>query len=247
MKQLVRHHLSGVHLVVDTFLAPSHAFLGFVCRQAGENVVVLSLDTPAHRLTWPDRVRVIDRYGGTLDDVAEEPQWDAKQTIVIVDGITRLLGRHGVGLVLDRLLALKEHCACLLLTVHGDCVDRQVLAQVEAACSSGQVTMLPDNVVAISGKRKGGKVAKSRERVTRWEPLESTMLSAPADSDKKAELKLEDADMEAKERLALPFVKTAVSGKMIFDVEDMEKQGDYEDDADKSSGEEEDPDADLDI
>jgi hypothetical protein len=52
-------------------------------------------------------------------------------------------------------------------------------------------------------------------------------------------LALEDAGDRHNE--ILPFVKTAVKGKMIFDVEDM-KEGDYEDGAD-----EDDPDADLDI
>ena len=141
------------------------------------------------------------------------------------------------------------------MTVHEDCISSRALAQLQAASTSGMVRMGDEpDIVETVAKRKGGKVVRSRERVLDWKtgaskPLDdSSMASGSSSSDaaakpSKPELVLEDTNKEEKERLALPFIKTAVSGKMIFDVDDM-KEGDYEDDADKSS---EDPDDDLDF
>jgi hypothetical protein len=251
MQALLKLPLSGIHVVADSFLAPSHDFLRTVCREkgGGGHVTVLSLDVPRHRLEWVGATHCLDLYGITsirdLLKTAEEETWNDRETIVIVDSVTRFLEYDGVAVVLDTVLQLKAKAKCLLVTVHEDLISRAALDQLVAACSNGGLVRLgPErNVIEIVAKRKGGKVARSLEAVQDWSGLVVKNLS-PSLGPERKELALEDTNKEEKERLALPFVKTAVAGKMIFDVEDM-KQGDYEEDADKSSEDEEDVDSDL--
>ena len=252
MISLLRHNLSGMYVVADAFLAPSHEFLRLVCREKAALVTVLSLDEPRHCLSWPEgsQSHVVDLYDTksirnvlTMSETIK--MWSESESVVILDGVTRFLKHDGIAVVLDTLLQLKSKVKCLLVTVHEDLILQTTLDQLVAACSSGGLVRLgPErNKIEIVAKRKGGKVVRSLESIDNWSILSSIKNLNASQNLERKELVLEDTNKEEKERLALPFVKTAVAGKMIFDVDDM-KQGDYEEDADKSS-EEEDLDSDL--
>jgi len=239
-----QNQLIGLQVVVDSFLCPNYSFLNLVCRENGEKVVIWSLDQPVHRVSWQEQCRVEDKYSCGLEDLKGE---NLEDKILIIAGLTLMIKRHGVAKVLNRLLQIQA--VCILIGVHEDCLPPKVLESVFGAAKT-IVTIRTDDVVQMVVKKKGGKVLRTTEKVLDWKKLtvkslDETVVEKKEFFNAASHLSLEDANVEEKNKLNLPFVKTEVSGKMIFDVADM-KAGDYEDDADKSS-EEEDPDADLDL
>ncbi len=226
--------LDGIVLVTDTWNCPCNPFLGLVCRD-NVDAVVLSLDVPRHRLSFVGpTTAVVDLYG---EDVAELPPQPGKR-LVVVDGIGRLVECLGLAAVLRSVLQWRA--ACVVLALHADLLPAATVAAI-AELAGAVVAFGPEEgVVATVSKRKRGKVARSWETIENWSgPVLKPRLQQKSQGGASASVELEEAGDRRQE--VLPFLKTAVEGKMIFDVDDM-KMGDYEDNAD-----DDDPDADLDV
>jgi hypothetical protein len=107
--------VSGLVLVCDTYLEPSFLFLQYLCRACNSPtaVVVWELDMPVHRLpnAWLPAslvVRtVVDCYVADFVEVPPSPTQLTKETVVVVDSITRAVLRHGVAQVMERLLEVR--------------------------------------------------------------------------------------------------------------------------------------------
>ncbi len=227
--------LEGLVLVTDTCDAPATRFLGLLCME-DPSCTVLSLDVPRHRLMYVgDSCTVVDLYG---QDLAELPRLERGKKTVVVDGVGRLMSRLGVGAVLHSVLMWEAHCVVMVL--HSELLPEHSIKDIADLAQSVIAFGPALNAVATLSKRKGGKVLRATERVVDWtgpvvvSEKKTLALSCGHTHGQQA---LEDAGDRRQE--VLPFVKTAVEGKMIFDIEDM-REGDYEDAAD-------DPDADLDV
>merc|ERR1711964_166852 len=90
MIPLVRQNLnSGVLLVADSFLAPSHPFLRLVCQEKGADVCILNVDSPEHRFSWGGTAATVTHaYGASLASVEVDEAWSEKKTLLIVDGVS---------------------------------------------------------------------------------------------------------------------------------------------------------------
>jgi hypothetical protein len=226
--------LDGIVLVTDTWGCPCNQWLELLCRDHPD-ATVISLDVPRHRLSYvAAAAAVVDLYG---QDVAELPPQAGKR-LVVIDGIGRLLERLGLAAVMRSVLQWRA--TCVVLTMHADVVPGATVAAI-AELASAVVSFGPEEgAVATVSRRKGGKVVRSWETVETWRGPVVKLRPKKSASAGASSVVLEEAGDRRQE--VLPFLKTAVEGKMIFDVEDM-KMGDYEDNADADD----DPDADLDV
>jgi hypothetical protein len=79
--------------------------------------------------------------------------------------LSRIVKRHGVAKVLDRLLQIKA--LCVLVCLREDCLSEKVLQNFFHAAKT-IVTIQPDEVVQMVVKKKGGKVLRTNEKILDW-------------------------------------------------------------------------------
>lgn len=237
--------LSGVVVVVDSFAAPSLPLVRLVlsCPVAlSGGSLLLSADAPLHRIPSAPS-SVVNLYDADVSVFPAVP--NSAVAVVVLHGLTRLLERLGPLEVLRGLAALRSAHAAVVATVHAECLVPEALPLLEDFATT-LIRLGPAGVVDIRSRRKGGRVFRSRERVTDWcVPTVAPAAAVGPVATAAPETRLEAAGAMQRQ-VALPFVKTAVAGKMMFDVEDMRgsddrRAGDYESDAS------DDPDDDLDI
>lgn len=262
-QNLGSHGLVGVE---DTFLFPSHDVISFFLDPSHHphGCTLIELDVPSHRilpLLHHVPKRVIDLYGHSDEDFFTL-QLPALPGVVIVDGISRLVARHGVARVMDTILQWNitgqttAGVMGVVVTVHSDCLSSIDLSYLRSFCN---VYISLDthrlNVANVTQKKSGGKIAKFRQMLCKVRDGHYEVKEMP---DKESGAAREGgpvivtgAGITSNKDVTLPFLKTSETGKMMFDVDDM-KIGDYEDNADddvnnNNDDNDDDPDADLDI
>ena len=245
MLSLVHHNLSGVVVVFDTFLEPCHNFLDFVCRVHQQKVCFVEFDSPKHRCCVGGvDVRMVDGYTREGEFVEKGMTLEG---LIVLHSVTKMICKDGIAKVITRVMDLKnatEKVSGIIVVVHKDCIEgKQEIVAFLRSIASAVVEARVDNV-SIMLKKKGGKVLKSHEKILNWQgsaPKAVAVEEKEILQEQEKQMPKFDEDTSGRTTVTLPFVKTKVEGKMIFDVEDM-KQGDYEETID-----DEDPDADLEI
>lgn len=246
--------LHGMVLICDRFLEPSQSFLRFLC-QSQSSLLVLELDSPRHTLqSWvPTHAQVVDAYGSSWLGVCECEHPFQEDMLLLVDGITRPVLELGISKVLSRLFEWRKRVRCVVFTLHLDCGVSAKDVDLLRGASNVFITASPTKV-HILNKKAGGKVVQTHQRVLDWS--KGTFTSALADEERlklssssagavasagAAQIELDSEQKSAvnRDRVDLPFIKTAVKGRMMF--------GEEPRDSDDEEASEEDPDADLDV
>lgn len=236
---------------------PFHTLSSWVPNTTTATTTTRVLD--AYGMSWHDVGRIVEeecalrihgsREGGAGGNV---------DVVLLVDGITRWVLEYGVQKVLARLFEWRQRFGrCVVFTIHTDCgVSSKDLELLRG--SSNIVISASPTRVHILNKKAGGKVVQTHQQVLDW----SKGLFAPVPQDEhmaassvrsaatpasltapspQIELDSEQRSAVNRDRVSLPFIKTAVKGKMMFGEEPKDS-----DDEEASEGED-DPDADLDV
>lgn len=153
--------LSGLVVVSDVWDCPSLPLVSLMCKQKPESAVLVSLECPVHRLgVLPCQV---------VDCFARDPSFanlGSEVSLLVLDGVSEWISRKGVAEVLRALFRLLQVHAAVIVTLHADVVDHEILAHLIAASTS--CFSLAGNRVTTLSKRKGGKVLRVTEEVIDW-------------------------------------------------------------------------------